>query len=118
LKRKGLRPERRPRSSGAFPLWQFCRRLGRWEVVSGLAAVLHSVPGTVADRWTLASWLPQPNRVPEQWAPLELLIENGGVDEAWPLTTKRVPDCHLLPIPAGHDIDGDHQQFSSKSVLS
>ena len=86
-------------SSGAFPLWQFCQRLGRWEVVSGLAAVLHFVPGTVADRWTLASWLPQPNPVLEQWAPLELLIENSGVDEAWPLTTKLVPDCHLLPLP-------------------
>ncbi len=67
---------------GAFPLWQFCCRLGRWEVVQGLAAVLHSVPETVTDRWSVVSSLCQPNPVLEQWAPLELLIENGAVGEA------------------------------------
>ena len=48
---------------GAFPLWQFCWRLGRWEVVQGLSAVLHSVPETVTDRWRVVSSLCQPNPV-------------------------------------------------------
>jgi len=48
---------------GAFPLWQFCWRLGCWEVVQGLSAVLHSVPETVTDRWRVVSSLCQPNPV-------------------------------------------------------
>lgn len=65
----------------AYPLWQFRRSAGRWEVLPGLADVLRAVPETVADRWTLASWLRQPHPGLDGQTPLERLIEHKAADE-------------------------------------
>lgn len=65
----------------AYPLWQFVHSDGRWDVLAGLAAVLRAVPETVADRWTLASWLRQPHPGLDAHTPLDHLIEHGHADE-------------------------------------
>jgi hypothetical protein len=65
----------------AYPLWQFVHGQGRWEVLPGLAALLRAVPETVADRWTLASWLRQPHPALNERSPLQHLTEHGQADE-------------------------------------
>jgi hypothetical protein len=64
----------------AYPFWQFTRNGDHWQVIPGLAEVLRAIPEEVADRWTVASWLQQPNLGLGGQTPLERL-KAGGADE-------------------------------------
>jgi hypothetical protein len=71
----------RERGERAYPLWQFQNVAGSWAVIPGLAALLRVIPETLVDRWTLASWLRQPNPGLGDTTPLEHLQSAGAATE-------------------------------------
>ncbi len=65
----------------AYPLWQFQKLDGAWQVVPGLAAVLRVLPENVVDRWTVASWMRQPNPSLNSETPLQRLQREGDASD-------------------------------------
>jgi hypothetical protein len=63
---------------GAFPIWQFVEIDGQISICPGLPEVLNLITSSIANRWTLASWLQQPNDALLKRTPLSALHEGDS----------------------------------------